>query len=102
MQAVTLARGDRDLPNPPCHPPEPSHALDPRDDSCSADGAAGRARGAEVPRNATLPERVPPEGLLIVRNGTPGDRRVVAGASRLIVGPVCVAAGKANARILSS
>jgi len=33
---------------------------------------AGRA-GAEVRRNATLPERVPAQGLVIVRDGTPGE-----------------------------
>ena len=29
--------------------------------------------GAEVRRNATLPERAPAEGLVILRDGTPGE-----------------------------
>ena len=29
--------------------------------------------GAEVRRNATLPERVPAEGLVVVRDGNPGE-----------------------------
>ena len=33
---------------------------------------AARA-GAEVRRNATLPERVPAEGLVILRDGNPGE-----------------------------